>query len=112
MTTRSTAAPGWILILWSAGDGSDTIVGDDSSQDVIQFVGAFYDFNWEYDGNDLIVGVVDDDAYVSLTEPFGSKTSSPAATALPMWKLISIQAPRIIMIIIVPIATDSYRASI
>ncbi|MEP7171962.1 MAG: Ig-like domain-containing protein [Aestuariivirga sp.] len=50
--------------VWSAGDGYDTVsAADAANEDVILITGTFYDYNWEIDGDDLVVGVVADDSY-------------------------------------------------
>ncbi|MBL8905229.1 MAG: cadherin-like domain-containing protein, partial [Rhizobiales bacterium] len=44
--------------VWNVGDGNDTIIGDNLSQDIIRIEGGpFYDYNFEIDGQDLLVGV-------------------------------------------------------
>ena len=50
--------------VWNAGDGNDTVeAAGAANEDIIQINGSFYDYNWEVDGNDLLVGVVADDSY-------------------------------------------------
>ena len=50
--------------VWNAGDGYDSVSGEGAAnEDIIQINGSFYDYNWEIDGDDLLVGVVADDSY-------------------------------------------------
>ena len=51
--------------VWNAGDGYDSVSPTDgaANEDMIQINGSFYDYNWEVDGTDLLVGVVADDSY-------------------------------------------------
>ena len=51
--------------VWSAGDGDDTVLssGSSGSEDIIRFQGAFYDYTWFIDEQDLIIGVTADDSY-------------------------------------------------
>ena len=69
--------------VWNAGDGNDTVSADGAAnEDIIQINGTFYDYNWEIDGDDLIVGVVTDDSYLfAVTCAF--RTSCWVVTALP-----------------------------
>ncbi len=44
--------------VWSLGDGNDTIIGDNSNQDIVLIEGGpFSEVNYQVDGNDLLVGV-------------------------------------------------------
>lgn len=51
--------------VWSLGDGFDTVVasGGGASEDIVQISGQFYDYNWDVDGNDLLIGVAVDSNY-------------------------------------------------
>ena len=49
---------------WNENDGFDTIIGDNLSQDIIQINGTFYDYNFELDGNDLLIGAAADGNYL------------------------------------------------
>ncbi len=49
--------------VWAAGDGYDTVLANDDNQDIIQIVGSFYDYNFQIDGNDVLIGVAADDGY-------------------------------------------------
>ena len=59
-----TGGAGIDTYVWSEGDGFDTIVstGSGPSEDIVRIEGAsyFYDYNWEVDGDDLLVGVTAD----------------------------------------------------
>ena len=70
--------------IWRAGDGYDTIIGDDSSQDVIQF-----DVSTISTGT--TTGMISSLAssmtrIMNLPGPSASKTSQPEATASTIWK--------------------------
>jgi VCBS repeat-containing protein len=49
--------------IWSADDGYDTIAANNDNEDIIQIVGTFYDYNFQIDGDDVLIGVAADDDY-------------------------------------------------
>ena len=60
-----TGGAGVNTYVWAQGDGFDTILstGSSLSQDIIQIEGTFYDYNWDFSGDDLLVGIAADGNY-------------------------------------------------